>query len=46
VSWDWYCGIPDYPAVYTKVSAVRDWILNLCSAQIIPKGIIKADAMI
>ena len=44
-SWYWMCGHPDSPAVYTKVSAVRDWIIHLCSAGIIPKGIIKADAM-
>jgi len=39
------CGHPDYPEVYTKVSAVRTWIEHLCSAQIIPKGITKADAI-
>jgi secreted trypsin-like serine protease len=44
VSYEWTCGNSYYPAVYTKVSAVRDWILNVCNAQTIPKGIIKADA--
>ena len=24
------CGHADYPAVYTKVSAVRNWILKHC----------------
>ena len=29
VSWGhWDCGHPEYPAVYTKVSVVRDWILK------------------
>ena len=46
VSWGtWDCAHPDYPEVYTKVSAVRDWIIHLCSAQIIPKAITKVDAM-
>jgi len=46
MSWGYKdCGHPDYPAVYTKVSAVRDWIINLCSAGIIPKGITKAAAI-
>jgi len=36
---------PAHAAVYTKVSAVRIWIEHLCSAQIIPKGITKADAI-
>jgi secreted trypsin-like serine protease len=45
VSYEWDCGNPEFPAVYTKVSAVRDWIMILCSSGIIPKGIIKADAM-
>jgi secreted trypsin-like serine protease len=45
MSRDWYCADPKYPAVYTKVSAVREWILNVCNTQIIPKGIIKTDAM-
>jgi len=39
------CGLPDYPEIYTKVSAVRDWIIHLCSAQIIPKGITTVDAI-
>ena len=38
-----YCGHPDNPAVYTKVSAVREWITILCSVGVIPKGITKAD---
>ena len=45
VSWHSDCGSSIWPAVYTKVSAVRKWIINLCNAQTIPKGIIKADAM-
>jgi secreted trypsin-like serine protease len=45
VDWEWDCGHPYYPAVYTKVSAVWDWILYYCSAEKIPKGIIKADAV-
>ena len=46
VSWGTLdCGHPDYPEIYTKVSAVRTWIEHLCSAQIIPKGITKADAI-
>lgn len=36
------CGRPDYPAVYTKVSAVRDWIKCFCSAQMLQMEIIKA----
>jgi len=44
VSWaEWDCGNSPYPAIYTKVSAVRDWITTLCSASVIPKGITKAD---
>jgi len=39
------CGHPDYPEIFTKVSAVRNWIMHLCSAGIIPKGITKADAI-
>jgi len=46
VSWAWDCGNPVIPAAYTKVSAVPDWIINFCSAQIIPKEITKADAII
>ena len=45
VSWKWDCGSSILPAVYTNVFAVRDWISNVCNAQIIPKGIIKADAI-
>jgi secreted trypsin-like serine protease len=47
VSWEpsGYCGHPDNPAVYTKVSAVRDWIIIVCSVSIIPKGITKAVAV-
>jgi secreted trypsin-like serine protease len=37
------CGHPDYPAIYTKVSAVGNWIIHLCRAQIIPKVITKSD---
>ena len=45
VSWaqEQRCGFVPYPAIYTKVSAVRDWITTLCSAGVIPKGIAKAD---
>ena len=39
------CGRANYPAVYTKVSAVRDWILKQCGLKKIPMGIIKAVAM-
>jgi secreted trypsin-like serine protease len=46
VSWGaWDCGLPDYPEVYTKVSAVRNWIIYISSAKIIPNVIIKADAI-
>ena len=46
VSWGpWDCEHPDYPAGYTMVSAVRDWLIHLCSAQIIPKGITRAVAI-
>jgi hypothetical protein len=40
--------ICDYDAnitVYTKVSAVRDWILTVSGVKNIPKGTIKAVAM-
>jgi len=44
VSWThWDCGSAYYPTIYTKVSAVRDWITTLCSAGVIPNGITKAD---
>jgi secreted trypsin-like serine protease len=44
VSWGTMdCAHPNYPEVYTKVSAVRKWIIDVCTAQAIPKGIIKAD---
>ena len=36
------CGHPDYPAVYTKVSALWDWILYACNLQKIPMEITKA----
>ena len=39
------CGHADDPAVYTKVSAVWNWILKQCGLQKIPKGITKAGAM-
>jgi secreted trypsin-like serine protease len=39
------CGHADYPAVYTKVSAVRSWIMGICSSKNIPTGITKAEAM-
>jgi secreted trypsin-like serine protease len=45
VSWVWDCGNDFFPGIYTKVSAVREWIINVCNAQIIPKEIIKVDAM-
>ena len=45
VSWKWDCGSSIWPAVYTKVSAVQEWITDICSSQIVDKGIIKADAM-
>jgi len=45
VSWKYDCGHPLHPAVYTKVFAVGLWIEHLCGAQIIPKGITKADAI-
>jgi secreted trypsin-like serine protease len=46
VSWGPHdCGYAEYPAVYVKVSHVKDWITYLCSAQIIPKGITKAPAI-
>jgi len=46
VSWTyWDCGNTAHPALYTKVSAVRDWIINLCSTGIIPNAITKADAI-
>jgi hypothetical protein len=34
-----------YPTVYTKVSAVRNWIINACSAPIVSMEITKADAI-
>jgi secreted trypsin-like serine protease len=36
VSWGrrYICGHPDYPALYTKVSAVRHWIKCICNAEI------------
>jgi secreted trypsin-like serine protease len=39
------CGYAEYPAVYTNVYLVKEWILYLCSAQIIPKEITKAPAI-
>jgi hypothetical protein len=30
-----------YPSVYTKVSAVRDWIMGICSSEKVPNGITK-----
>jgi secreted trypsin-like serine protease len=50
LSWGWNCGDPYcyygyFPAVYTKVSAVRNWILNACSAPIVAMEITKADAI-
>jgi len=45
VSWVFDCGNPGFPGIYTNVSAERDWIIHLCSAQIIPKEITKADAI-
>jgi secreted trypsin-like serine protease len=46
VSWgSWDCENPYLQTVFTKVSAVRKWIIHLCSAQIIPKGITKAEAI-
>jgi len=39
------CGLVGYPAVYTKVSALLDWILYTCSLQKIPMEITKAGAM-
>jgi secreted trypsin-like serine protease len=45
VSSYWDCGNPKYPAVYTKVSAVWDWIVKVCNAGKVSKGIIKADAV-
>ena len=44
VSYEWDCGNPNYPALYTKVSALRNWIISACNGQTIPKGVIKADA--
>jgi hypothetical protein len=38
------CGW-NYLSVYTKVSAVRDWILAICGIKDIPKGTIEAVAM-
>lgn len=26
-----YCALPDFPGVYAKVSAVRDWIHKIAS---------------
>jgi secreted trypsin-like serine protease len=45
VSWAPDCGNPYLGAIYTKVSAVRKWIIHLCTAQIIPKEITKFDAI-
>lgn len=39
------CGLVGYPAVYTKVSALWDWILNACNLQKMPKEITKVRAM-
>jgi len=30
-SWGFGCGRPQYPGIYTKVSAVCDWIVNNAS---------------
>jgi len=38
-------GRSHYPAVYSKVSAVLDWILNRCGLFKIPREIFKADAI-
>jgi secreted trypsin-like serine protease len=42
---EWNCGNPSYPTVYTKVSAVRDWIVHQRSDYKVPKEITKADAI-
>ena len=36
------CGHADYPAVYTKVSVVRDWIIRQCALEKMPMEITKA----
>jgi len=41
----WDCGNAYHPAIYTKVSAVRNWIIDKCSTRVIPKGITKAGAI-
>jgi len=47
VSWGWNCREPYWynTAVYTKVSAVRNWIINACGAPIVANVITKADAI-
>jgi len=39
------CGQVGFPAVYTKVSALWDWILYACNLEKIPMEITKADGM-
>ena len=42
---EWNCGNPSYPTIYTKVSAVRDWIINSCYWWRVANATTKADAM-
>jgi secreted trypsin-like serine protease len=47
VSWGWNCGqtYSYNTAVYTKISAVRNWIINACSGPIVANEITKVDAI-
>jgi hypothetical protein len=43
--WIGRCGFGDYTRTYIKVSAVRDWIMQIIGSKNIPIGIIEAGAM-